>query len=84
MFVAIRQIGNSLGVAIPKPLLIEAGLSRETGAEMTLEGDVITIRRPMQPQRTGWAEACAAIAAAGDDRLLKGCARNEDSESFPW
>jgi len=30
---AIRQIGNSQGIVIPKPLLRQLGLSSEVGAE---------------------------------------------------
>jgi len=33
----IRQIGNSQGIVIPKPLLAQIGLEDE--AEMTIKGD---------------------------------------------
>lgn len=84
MHVAIRQIGNSFGVVIPKPVLIEAGLSRETGAELSFDGSVITIKQPKLPTRAGWAEASAAIAAAADDKLLKGCASAGDDKALVW
>ena len=74
MHVSIRQIGNSQGVVIPKPVLKQPGLSGEAGAEITIEGGALVLRRPASPVRTGWAEAEAArkIAEAGDDALVMG------------
>ena len=45
MHVSIRQIGNSQGVVIPKPILTQVGLSGEAGAEMTIERDALVLRR---------------------------------------
>jgi len=70
--VSMRQIGNSHGVVIPKPVLAQLGLSREAGAEMTAEGGALVLRRPAKPARTGWAEAARKIADAGDDGLVMG------------
>ena len=61
MHVRIRQIGNSPGVVIPKPVLAQLGLNGEAGAEMTIEGDALVLRRPASPARTGWAEAASKI-----------------------
>ncbi len=63
----IVRIGNSQGVRIPKPLLEQAGLGDEVTIEA--EGNRLVIRAARAP-RDGWAEAFAAMAAAGDDRLL--------------
>jgi len=35
--VRIRQIGNSQGIVIPKPVLAQLGLDGEMEAEMTIE-----------------------------------------------
>ena len=35
--VSIRQIGNSQGVVIPKPVLAQLGLDATAGVEMTIE-----------------------------------------------
>ena len=37
MHVSIRQIGNSQGVVIPKPVLAQLGLDAKAGVEMTIE-----------------------------------------------
>jgi len=68
--VGIRRIGNSHGVVIPKPVLAQLGLNGEAGAEMTIEGDTLVLRRPASPVRGGWAEAARKIAEADDDALV--------------
>ena len=72
MHVSIRQIGNSQGVVIPKPVLAHLGLSGEAGAEMSIEGGALVLRRPANPARRGWAEAARKVAEAGDDALVMG------------
>ena len=84
MKVNIRRIGNSQGVVIPKPFLIQLGLSGETGAEMTVEGDALVLRRPARQVRAGWAEAAKRIAAHGDDELVMGEFGNADDEDLAW
>lgn len=72
MHVAIRQIGNSLGVVIPKPFLAEAGLDLASGVEMTLEGESIVLRKPVQALRVGWSEAAKRLAQSGADSIAGG------------
>lgn len=66
MRTAIRKIGNSQGVLIPKPMLVETGL--DVDVDITVENGAIVLRpiRNHQP-RAGWADAARAIAAQGDD-----------------
>jgi antitoxin MazE len=84
MHVTIRPIGNSHGVVIPKPLLAQAGLDAQSGADMTIEAGALVLRRPAKPVRAGWAEAAKAIAAAGDDALVLGEFANEDDAASTW
>ena len=84
MHVSIRRIGNSQGVVIPKPILTQLGLSGEAGAEMTIEGDALVLRRPASPVRTGWAEAARRIAEAGDDELVMGDLGNAADAQLTW
>ena len=84
MHVTIRSIGNSQGVVIPKPLLAQVGLDGQSGADMTIEGGALVLRKPAQPVRAGWAEAAAKIAAAGDDGLGMGEFANADDEGATW
>jgi antitoxin MazE len=70
--VSIRQIGNSQGVVIPKPVLAQLGLDASAGVEMTIEDGALVLRRPASPARTGWAEAARSIAESGDGELVMG------------
>jgi len=82
--VSIRQIGNSQGVVIPKPILAQLGLDADEGAEMAIEGDALILRKPARPVRTGWAEAARKLADAGDDTLVMGEFGNEADADIAW
>jgi antitoxin MazE len=82
--VSIRQIGNSQGIVIPKPVLAQLGLDSKAGAEMTIEDGALVLRRPASPARTGWADAARRIAAAGDDELVMGEFGNEEDPELVW
>lgn len=82
MLTTLRKLGNSQGVIIPKPLLAEVGLTGE--AEMRVENGAIVLRPARRSPREGWAEASAAIAAAGDDRLVWPEFANEGDETLTW
>ena len=82
--VSIRQIGNSQGVVIPKPVLAQLGLDSGSGAEMTVEGDSLVLRRPASHVRAGWAEASRKIAEAGDDELVMGEFGNAGDADLVW
>ena len=84
MRVSIRQIGNSHGVVIPKPFLVQLGLNGEAGAEMTIEGGALVLRRPASPARKGWAAAAKKIAEAGDDALVMGGFGNAEDTELAW
>ena len=80
----IVRIGNSKGIRIPKPLILQTGLSDEVTIEA--EGNRLVIRAARRP-RAGWAEAFRAMAAAGDDRLLDGDAMTAsewDRREWQW
>ena len=84
MQVSIRQIGNSKGVVIPKPFLVQLGLNTEAEAEMTIEGGALVLRRPANPVRKGWAAAAKRIAEAGDDALVLGEFSNTADAELAW
>ena len=83
MHVTIRQIGNSQGVVIPKPLLAQLGLDGGA-AEMTIEGGALVLRKPAKPARAGWAAAAQKIAQRGDDALVMGGFGNEADAELAW
>lgn len=67
MLISLRQIGNSQGVVIPKPFLLEAGLVGCDSVDMGVEAGKIVIRPPAPDPRSGWAEAAQRLAATQDD-----------------
>jgi antitoxin MazE len=82
--VTIRQIGNSQGVVIPKPMLAQLGLDSQVGAEMTIENGALVLRRPSAPVRNGWAAASIKVAEAGDDGLVMGEFGNSEDAEWAW
>jgi antitoxin MazE len=80
--VSIRRIGNSQGIVIPKPLLLQAGLEGE--AEMTIEDGALVIRKPGRPARSGWSDAARRIAEASNDVLVLGEFGNEGDHKLEW
>lgn len=84
MQIAIRNIGNSRGVVIPKAMLAQAGLDGVTAAAVAVEGDTIVLRKPAKAVREGWAQAAQAIAAGGDDALVMGEFGNAGDEDLQW
>jgi antitoxin MazE len=82
MLTTIRNIGNSQGILIPKPLLQQVGLVDR--AELRVEGDALVLRRPKAATRAGWAEASKKLAATGDDGLVLPEFANEADASLTW
>lgn len=80
--IAIRRIGNSQGIVIPKPLLAQIGL--EGHAEVSIERDALVLRRPAKAARAGWAVAAQKIAAVNDDALVIGEFGNEVDAALRW
>ena len=65
MEVAIRRMGNSQGVLIPKPILAQLGL--EGTADLQVRDGVIEIRAIRRNPREGWADDARRLAAQGSD-----------------
>ena len=68
MQVAIRKMGNSQGILIPKPILSQIGL--EGMADLQVKDGVIEIRPLKRNPREGWAQDSQRIAQADDDQLV--------------
>lgn len=70
MQTAIKKIGNSAGIVLPKPILAHLRVTAGDMIELDLEdGRVVISPAPSHP-RQGWAEAAAALAQAGDDEAV--------------
>ena len=84
MRITIRTIGNSKGVVLPKPLLVQAGLDDQSIADLSFENGAIVIRKVATPVRVGWAEAAQALAAQGNEALLLGEFGNAGDSDLVW
>lgn len=82
MQVSIRKMGNSHGILIPKPILLETGLTDV--AELVLNKGVIEIRPIKTHPRAGWAQDAQRIAAQADDALVWPALANEGDEALQW
>jgi antitoxin MazE len=82
MQVPIRNIGNSQGVLIPKPVLAQVDL--DDVAELRVNNGVIKIRPAKRDLREGWARDSQRIAKAGDDALEWPEIANEGDRDLVW
>ena len=82
MQVAIRTMGNSRGVLIPKPILEQTGLL--DAADLQVKNGVIEIRPLKRNPREGWAADSQRVAQAGDDALVWPEFGNADDKDLKW
>jgi len=80
--VAIRAIGNSKGVVIPKIILEQSGI--EEIVEMSVDGDKIILSKPKNTVRESWAQDAQSLAMAGEDVLVLGEFGNEEDKDWVW
>jgi antitoxin MazE len=82
MEVAIRKMGNSQGVLIPKPILAQVGL--EGTADLQVRDGVIEIRPVRRNPREGWAEGARRLAEKAEDSLVWPEFANEGDRDLTW
>lgn len=82
MQVAIRKMGNSLGILIPKPILSQVGL--QGTADLQVKNGVIEIRPVKRNPREGWAKDSQGRALTEDDRLVWPEFANKGDEKIVW
>ena len=82
MEVAIRKMGNSHGVLIPKPILAQLGLAGT--ADLQVRDGVIEIRASRPKPREGWADDARRLAAAGADALVWPDVANQGDADLVW
>ncbi len=78
------QIGNSMGIRIPKHLIKECDLEGDVEL-LGVRGTLVV--RPVSTVRHGWDKAFADMAKHGDDRLIDAVSRQEtawDRSEWRW
>lgn len=62
MQTALRKMGNSVGMIVPKAILKELGATAGTAMDLRVENGQV-VAKPVRHPREGWAEAAALIGA---------------------
>lgn len=84
MQTAVRKLGNSAGVIIPKAVLDDLGLSAGDTVDLRLEAGHLVLAPVKRTRRAGWAEASRAIAEANGDTLAWPEFANEGDDALVW
>ena len=84
MQTAVRKLGNSAGVIIPKALLAELGLSAGDAVDIRLEDGHLVLSPVRHTPRAGWAEAAQQIARLHDDTPIWPEFGNAGDADFSW
>ena len=82
MKVAVRKIGNSMGVLIPRSICARVNLKMT--ADLQVRGGVIEIRPICRNPREGWAEDARRLAERGEDDFVWPEFGNEGDENLNW
>lgn len=82
MEVTIRKMGNSQGVLIPKPVLVQLGF--EGVADLQVRDGVIEIRPVKRNPRGSWTEDARRLACQGDDALVWPELPNAGDHGLDW
>lgn len=80
--VAIRAIGNSKGVVIPKIILEQSGIQELV--EMSVDGEKIILSKPKNTVRENWSQDAKSLAKAGEDKVVLGDFANEEDGDWVW
>jgi antitoxin MazE len=81
---AIRKMGNSHGVIIPKPILEEVGAKPNDPVEVSARKGAIVITPAPRKARAGWAEASKRLREAGEGDLVWPEFANDADKDTKW
>lgn len=81
---AIRKMGNSHGVIIPKPLLAEIGAKAGDAVDIAVKSGRLLIEPQKKLPRRGWAEDSKRLAEAGEDVTAWTEFANDDDQNLKW
>ena len=84
MRTALRKLGNSSGIIIPKSMLAEIRVGIGDPVDITVEEGRIVMAPLKRRPRAGWAEASREVAEAGDDALVWPEFGNPGDDGLVW
>ena len=84
MKTAIRKIGNSYGVIIPKLVLAKTGAKAGDKVDVAVRDGKIVLTLWDKSPRSGWAADSQRLAAAGQGNLCWSGIANDGDENLTW
>jgi antitoxin MazE len=84
MRAAIRRMGNSAAILLPKPVLAHLHVSAGDVLDLDLQEGRVVLSPAQRHPREGWAEAAKALADAGEGPLEWPQFENADDEDWAW
>jgi antitoxin MazE len=84
MRTSLRKMGNSTGLIIPKPILVQIGVEAGDDLDLSLDNGHIVMRPVKRDPRAGWAEDAKRIAETGDDALVWPEFGNDGDANLKW
>jgi antitoxin MazE len=84
MQTAIKRMGNSAAILLPKPILAHLRVAAGDMLELDLQDGKIILSPAQHPPRAGWAEAAKALADAGEGHLEWPEFDNANDADWKW
>lgn len=82
MQTAIKKIGNSSGILLPKPVLAHLHLCTGDLIDLDLQDGRVILSAVQRHPREGWAEAAKTLAQADDDKPIWPIFGNDGDDNF--
>jgi antitoxin MazE len=85
MQTALRKMGNSTGIILPRAILGQIGVAMGTAMDLRVEDGRLIVTPVRTARRDGWAVAAAEVAAHVDSEAAGWQAfGNEDDPALTW
>ena len=83
---ALRKMGNSTGLILPKPVLQELGVETGTMMDIVVDSGRVVATPIVRDLHEGWADAARQIGAQdlSEDAMAWQGVPNEDDDSLTW
>ncbi|MBY0620682.1 AbrB/MazE/SpoVT family DNA-binding domain-containing protein [Sphingomonas ursincola] len=83
---ALRKMGNSTGLILPKPVLQELGVETGTVMDIVVDNGRVVATPVVRDLHEGWAEAARQIGAEdlSEDAMVWQGFPNEDDDGLTW
>jgi antitoxin MazE len=85
MKTALRKMGNSTGMILPRSILGQIGVATGAAMDLKVEGGRLIVTPIKSETRAGWADGAALIARGdGDDEAAWRGFGNEGDADLTW